>query len=85
MQQYFIYFLLWRLHEKEWSTDFLQLTKNKENAGGVVIHEANNVTKFGRKHHNLHQQWASEYLQDIPLVEGNNCIFNHISYGWSNL
>ena len=61
-----------RSQEREWSNDFLQLPKNNENVAGVINHKTSSVSSMGVSQSNLHQEWASEYLQDIPIMEGNS-------------
>ena len=40
----------------------------------------NNISKHEVMQHDLDQQWASEYLQDIPLTNGKNIyLTKHIS------
>ena len=65
--------------EREWSNEFLQLPMNKENVAGVMNHKTSNVSSIGVIQNNLHQEWASEYLQDIPIMEGKRVYVQKIT------
>ena len=68
------------LQDSEWSNDFLQSSKNKENMVVSMNYTRNNISKHETMQHDLDQQWASEYLQDIPLTNGKNIyLTTHIS------
>ena len=56
----------------------MQLTKNKENDVSAINHNSRTVANLGAKQRNLHQQWATEYLQDIPFMEGNDTQITNI-------
>ena len=68
-----------RSQEREWSNEFLQLPMNKENVAGVMNHKTSNVSSMGVRQNNLHQEWASEYLQDIPIMEGKRVYVQKIT------
>ena len=59
-----------RLHDKEWSKDFLRSTNHKEeiNQGYPTISTFENGKL---KQPMLENQWASDYLQNVPLIGGN--------------
>ena len=68
-----------RSQKREWSNEFLQLPMNKENVAGVMNHKTSNVSSMGVSQNDLHQEWASEYLQDIPIMEGKRVYVQKIT------
>ena len=56
------------MHDKEWSSDFLRSTKNRDKMSSFsgISNEFSNAKVVQSS---MHHQWASEYLQDIPLIE----------------
>jgi hypothetical protein len=72
-----------RLHDKEWSKDFLRSTNHKEeiNQGYPTISTFENGKL---KQPMLENQWASDYLQNVPLIGGNYDLTQKIHNSWTN-
>ena len=62
-----------RSHEKEWSREFLQLKEDKMNSLPQINYATTEVVSKNVRfqQQNVGHEWASEYLQNVPLVETN--------------